>query len=136
MSDQGQRSVDRVTDRAVRSVVRLFNVEDTTWRQDMALVEALVKDLGVEYQNNKPGDTGVPAESLPCFHCCSAHCSLLGHPVRPVQPKVPEDGNKFEIDGVRVTYDEENEDQQLDVVSGDQDSFTGVIGCLGMDIVL
>ena len=96
VSDQGQRSVERLTDRAVRSVVRLFNIEDTTWRQDLARVEALVKDLGVESLTN---NSGVPADSLPCSHCCSAHCSLLGHPVRPVQIKVPRSATSLMLMG-------------------------------------
>ena len=35
----------QVTDRAVRSLVKLFNIEDSTWKDDMAEVEKVIKAL-------------------------------------------------------------------------------------------
>ena len=35
----------QITDRAVRSLVKLFNIEDSTWKDDMAEVEKVIKAL-------------------------------------------------------------------------------------------
>ena len=41
----------RNTDRAVRSLIKLFNLEDTTWLDDMREVELLVEALKNEDEN-------------------------------------------------------------------------------------
>ena len=44
-------NVPRVTDRAVRTLIKLFNIEDTTWLDDMSEIEKFIDDLkkGDEY---------------------------------------------------------------------------------------
>ena len=45
-------SFPRFTDRAARSLVKLMNIDDTCWRQDMDLVEKLIKELKDEEETH------------------------------------------------------------------------------------
>ena len=40
--------ISRYTDRAARSLIKLFNIDDTNWQEDMDLVEKLVKEVNDE----------------------------------------------------------------------------------------
>ena len=85
----------RITDRCVRSLVRLFNVEDNYWVDEMAKCEMLVKEL-----RRKAGDSKVEplkllkkpngeyeikskqatyCKSKKCKCCCVGHCKLIKH---------------------------------------------------------
>ena len=80
----------RFTDRAVRSLVRLFNIEDNYWVNDMAKCEELVK----EFQKKQPKEKVDPIKIVraadgqfkvrggeasvkkSCGCCCVSHCAL------------------------------------------------------------
>ena len=85
----------RLSDRAVRSLVRLFNIEDNYFISDMAEVEAMMFDLqkktDEEVQKveptklikNKDGTYRVKAKDevsgKSCGCCCLSHCRLSIH---------------------------------------------------------
>ena len=67
----------RYTDRAVRSLVRLFSIEDSYFIEDMAEVEKRMESL-----NNEDGTLAANivinlASEDKCGCCCKAHCSLM-----------------------------------------------------------
>ena len=75
--------------------MRLFNVMDGHWRQDMEQVERLLKELNVEAELEKVDDEEVVPDadhalvttmdpSL-CKCCCASHCSLSLHVSRGVK---------------------------------------------------
>ena len=84
----------RFTDRAVRSLVRLFNIEDTYFVSDMAEVEAMMFDLQKSREEvkkveptklikNKDGIYEVKKSAMntesSCGCCCISHCKLSVH---------------------------------------------------------
>ena len=81
----------RFTDRSVRTLVRLFNVEDGHWREDMEQVEKILKAKNIEVELEKTEESGTEAlygrkkssigDSDPslCRCCCEVHCSLSLH---------------------------------------------------------
>ena len=106
----------RFTDRAVRSVVRLFHVDDSTWKDDMSKVQQTLKECGInvfldaEDKNPTSGnvvlyndtcllaphskvDTSAPA-ALICGCCCAPHKRFCLHEGKPsimkVQRAMPE----------------------------------------------
>ena len=84
----------RYTDRAVRSLVRLFNVEDSYFMRDMAEVEKMMTKL---QENRTEGVTKIKPTKLVrkkdgsymikqavpknCKCCCLEHCKLSNHSV-------------------------------------------------------
>jgi hypothetical protein len=84
----------RLSDRAVRSLVRLFNVEDTYFIDDMSEFEKLMAELEKKSEKVDPvklvkGSDGLfkvkdpvanPVE-LSCGCCCASHCALNVHNV-------------------------------------------------------
>ena len=93
-SNHGE-NVFRFTERSVRSLVRLFNIEDDYFVQDIEKAEKLIASLekaaGVDQRvqslmlvRDKKGGYSVRdsfAPVKPCQCCCSAHCSLSSHSV-------------------------------------------------------
>ena len=49
----------RFTDRAARSIIKLFNIDDTTWQDDMNAVEVLIKAVQKEDEENEHVDTTI-----------------------------------------------------------------------------
>merc|ERR1719430_844511 len=47
----------RYTDRAARSLIKLFNIDDKSWQEDMDIVEKLIEDTKVEKKDSKKVDT-------------------------------------------------------------------------------
>ena len=45
------------TDRAARSLIKLFNIDDASWQEDMDIVEKLIEDTKVEKKDSKKVDT-------------------------------------------------------------------------------
>ena len=90
----------RSTDRAARSLIKLFNIEDTTWSQDLDLVDKLIKDIkgqgarprlnavsgpdfvrrqtGVQF-NSKAQSVRTKLNSCCKTCCCLSHCQLTPH---------------------------------------------------------
>ena len=82
----------RFTDRAVRSLVKLFSIEDSYYVHDMAKVEQLMMDLRKDevpkkvepkkLLRNKDGTYKIAgAVSTSCKCCCHGHCKLSVHSV-------------------------------------------------------
>ena len=99
----------RFTDRAVRSLVKLFNIDDSYYMQDMAKVEKLMTDLKTKevqkkvepkkLQQNKDGTYRVKgAVSKACKCCCHGHCKLSFHTVGGTLLGVSLDEKRSEVD--------------------------------------
>ena len=43
-------NVARYTDRAARSLIKLFNIDDANWQEDMDLVEKLIKEVNYKME--------------------------------------------------------------------------------------
>ena len=82
----------RFTDRAVRSLVRLFNIEDTYYMNDMAKVDKLITELRKDevprkvetstLQRNSDDTYKIKGSvSTVCGCCCTGHCKLNIHNV-------------------------------------------------------
>ena len=83
----------RFTDRAVRSLVRLFNIEDNYFISDMAKVEEMMSELSKSKEEvlkvkptklvrNEDGTYTVKVKAAivkRCKCCCSGHCKLYTH---------------------------------------------------------
>ena len=81
-------NVPRYSPRCVRSICRLFNIEDSYWVKDMAKSEELVKELQRKERKDKVKpikivktadgdfkvDDGVTSKRCNC--CCLGHCAL------------------------------------------------------------
>ena len=84
----------RYTDRAVRSLVRLFNIEDSYFMNDMAKVDKLIAELKsdevpvpskvapTKLQRNKDGTYKIKSSvATVCKCCCHSHCRFSIHNV-------------------------------------------------------
>ena len=80
-SNYGENVV-RFTDRSVRSLVRLFNVEDDYFVRDMESAEKLINELQRDQISDDDyrvdGQASI-ATVEPCQCCCSGHCSVSKH---------------------------------------------------------
>ena len=94
-------NVPRTTDRCVRSLVRLFNVEDAYFVRDLDLVEQLIKQMAekesdeerrvqpLRIMRDRSGNYTLNNASLNnsrmaaglCNCCCSGHCSMMSHDI-------------------------------------------------------
>ena len=99
----------RFTDRAVRSLVKLFSIDDSYYMHDMAKVEKLMADLKSKevqkkvepkkLQRNKDGTYRVKgAVSNACKCCCHGHCKLSVHTVGGTLLGVSLDDKRSEVD--------------------------------------
>ena len=99
----------RFTDRAVRSLVKLFSIDDSYFMHDMAKVEKLMTDLKTKevqkkvepkkLQRNKDGTYRVKeAVSNACKCCCHGHCKLSVHTVGGTLHGVSLDNKRSEKD--------------------------------------
>ena len=82
-------SAPRLTTRAVRSVVRLFNIDELDWRDEMNTIRKIVEDTHLDLAPNEMKDTP-PVHStdqtLTCSCCCASHhvfCSASSVPPLP-----------------------------------------------------
>ena len=67
----------RFTDRAVRSVVKLFSIEDSYFMNDMAKVEEMMAKL----KKDEVPRRVEPAKLQVCGCCCISHCWFSVHTV-------------------------------------------------------
>ena len=79
--------IPRYTTRAVRSLVRLFNVMDGHWRQDMEEVQKMLRQLDVQVVIEEQAEPELNCDHLVddtslCSCCCPSHCSLSLHTAR------------------------------------------------------
>ena len=135
----------RFTNRAIRKVVKLFNIEDGHWREDMEQVLKLLKELKIEASLESSTPT---SGNLSCECCCQSHCALSEH-VRKAAPLVNEE--YFEESATEINlevkqkgwdYNSDDEEDYLQdetsmmnpnsvMMSGD--SFMKLITSLGMN---
>ena len=99
-------SGSRTTDRCVRCLVRLFNVEDDYWVRDMEKVAEMIKEArGIETEDSgepvveplrvirsKSGNYSLLSDSSlnnsrmsagKCRCCCAGHCAMMSHDHEP-----------------------------------------------------
>ena len=99
----------RFTDRAVRSLVKLFSIDDSYFIQDMAKVEKLMANLRkdevtkkvepTKLQRNKDGTYRVQGTlSRTCKCCCHGHCKQSVHAVGGALRGVSLDDKQSEVD--------------------------------------
>ena len=104
-----KENVPRFTDRAVRSLVKLFSIDDSYFMQDMAKVEKLMANLRknevtkkvepTKLQRNKDGTYRVKGTlSMTCECCCHGHCKLSVHAVGGALRGVSLDDKQSEVD--------------------------------------
>ena len=80
------------TDRAVRSLVRLFNVDETSWAHDLDRIRSVCKATNLRIANDSLTPSDIPpTPSLSCGCCCTHHHELKPDPEMPMDP-FPEDG--------------------------------------------
>ena len=137
----------RFTDRAVRSLVKLFNVEDSYYIRDMAKVEKLMTELKkdevprrmepIKIQSNKDGTHTIKGSaSTVCKGCCCVgHCGLSVHNVGGALVGVSLDQKMTEVDvnfpniyegdffDSTESSDYENEHMKPSVLLGKRDAF-------------
>ena len=147
----------RYTERAIRSLVRLFNVMDGHWRFDMEKVAGMLKDLEVKVSVEKGHNSQVICDHIIitddptlCRCCCASHCALSLHVARGVKLVKETEFNLPEVDVMLATSQAHSEymvdtlhDYLLDETSilgpGDaysSDSFMGLITALNTDLKL
>ena len=102
--------VSRYTVRSVRSLVRLFNVMDGHWRQDMEEVQKMLAQLDVKVTLEEQagaelicdhlvdGSDNLVDDPTLCKCCCASHCSLSLHVARGVKLAKEKDFEPPEID--------------------------------------
>ena len=99
----------RFTDRAVRSLVKLFSIDDSYYMQDMAKVEKLLADLKKDEVPKKVEPTKLlrkqdvtnrvnGALSTACRCCCHGHCKLSEHTARGSLRGVSLDDKQSKVD--------------------------------------
>ena len=72
----------RFTDRAVRSLVKLFRIDDSYFMEDMAKVEKLMADLKSKEMPKNVEPTKIRgAVAMTCKCCCPGHCKFSIHSV-------------------------------------------------------
>ena len=150
----------RYTTRSVRTLVRLFNVEDGHWKDDMMEVEKLLvaknmkvvmlkSEVGGEViHDRKKSSVGDEDPSL-CKCCCQSHCSLSLHVSRGVNLVKQEMFEKPQVD-VDMEVSQPEKDYKVDILDdylteevtmcapGEvfaQDTFMGLITSLNMNFV-
>ena len=146
----------RYTTRAVRSLVRLFNVMDSHWRSDMDEVRRLLKEMNVHATVEGANEDDTTTEDVEakrrdstlCKCCCPSHCSLSLHvsrgvalvsqskfmePEIDVDIKVKQDGWDYKVDQLGDFIGEE-----ISLADADnnfsKDTIMGMMTALNMDL--
>ena len=152
--------VSRYTVRSVRSLVRLFNVMDGHWRQDMEEVQKMLAQLDVKVTLEEQagaelicdhlvdGSDNLVDDPTLCKCCCASHCSLSLHVARgvklakekdfeppeiDVQMKMPTDHLEYKLDQLCDYLGEESSilDPECEPVG---DCFMGLVTALNRDL--
>ena len=145
-------NVSRYTTRSVRTIVRLFNVLDSNWRDDMEEVRKMLKAKNIEVvieteESSEPGTVEVNVDANLCNCCCKSHCALSLHVSRGVSLVKQEKFVKPEVD-IEMNILQEGWDYKVDKLADfcqnettlanpgedfEQDSFMGLVTSLNMD---
>ena len=143
-------STARFIDRSIRKVVRLFNVDETSWHDDIEKVQAKLKENNVHVDL---WNVLVPASDEPvtsakdkretshssilnvCDCCCEAHCNFVIHCSRPVTLTPSVDPATEYVDTITTSYDDadDDEDTHLDCGVGSGDAFVARMTALNSD---
>ena len=76
------------TDRSVRSLVKLFNVDEGGWMEDMERIRKICEDTGLDLsvQPTPPAKPQRDPMGSTCKSCCFAfHATLCAHTSRPAR---------------------------------------------------
>ena len=145
-------NVSRYTTRSVRTIVRLFNVLDSNWRDDMEEVRKMLKAKNIEVvieteESSEPGTVEVNVDANLCNCCCKSHCALSLHVSRGIALVKQEKFVKPEVD-IEMNILQEGWDYKVDKLADfcqnettlanpgedfEQDSFMGLVTSLNMD---
>jgi hypothetical protein len=80
-----------ITDRAVRSLVRLFNVDELHWQEDMDRIQEVCKDTNLPLVPNYTEVDQAPLpDSLSCGCCCHPHHALNSTDATPMTSFPPD----------------------------------------------
>ena len=125
----------RLSDRAVRSLVRLFNIEDNYFISDMAEVEAMMFDLqkktdeerkkveSIKLIKSKYGNYRVKTKDeesrKSCGCCCLSHCKLSIHSLSGHLMGVSMAARVQELDAFDMSIYEYPHIYEKDLVDGD-----------------
>ena len=82
-------SMKRTTDRAARSLIKLFHIDDTDFNTELSKIEAVIEDLKNEESSEDQGNVSALGSKLAMWVkttkkackncCCSAHCNMESH---------------------------------------------------------
>jgi hypothetical protein len=138
------------TDRAIRSLVRLFNVDETPWQEDLDKVRRICDSTGLSLADPDIRSfvardhevVGIVPSSMDCQCCCLSHHGFCLEETRPTRFKMRnEEMMPGQVLCTSVPMgDYEVEDQFLDVAGDDdevvayQDGFLSAMLSLGCDM--
>ena len=133
----------RFTDRAVRSLVKLFSIDDSYFMHDMAKVEKLMEVLGKDEMPEKDDAYKTKgAVATACNCCCHGHCKFSAHTVGGALRGVSLDDKRREVDVCfpnvyerdflesTEVFDYESEHIKSSVMLDQQDGFYDVLMAL------
>ena len=108
----------RFTDRSIRSLVKLFNVEDGGWREDMEKIRKKLAVCGIAIFLDQASPTAVSSSAsnvncnLACGCCCPSHHSFSSHTGKNVALKAVYDGHMHTSTAINlpVNVTDENDD--------------------------
>ena len=137
----------RYTTRSVRTLVRLFNVEDSHWREDMAEVEKLLVARNIKVELGKVDQmerevlygrkkrSVCEGDPTLCRCCCASHCSLSLHVSRGDSLVKQEKFEKPQLE-VNVVTLQDGSDYKLDSIDDyltDEATMCPQSECFGKD---
>ena len=108
----------RFTDRSIRSLVKLFNVEDGGWREDMEKIRKKLAVCGIAIFLDQASPTAVSSSAsnvncnLACGCCCPSHHSFSSHTGKNVALKAVYDGHMITSTAINLPVNvmDENDD--------------------------
>ena len=146
--------VPRFTSRPVRTIVRLFNIMDSHWRNDMEEVRKMLKAKGIDVvvEDRESSENVISQVNLDdslCHCCCKSHCALSLHVSRGVALVKQEKFENPEVD-IDIKFKQEGWDYKVDKIEDfcqdessiaypgedfEGDSFMGMVTSVNMDFL-
>ena len=141
-------NVKRTTDRAARSLIKLFHIDDQSWYQEMTGVERILDNLKSEMNDSTLSDGSntslgvklavwVKSAKNKCKNCCcNAHCLFDDHNKSAKTPDV-----QFSVPDVEFQFTDRSEftaDEMFatDSVVTSSDGLTALVSCSYLDLEL
>ena len=146
-------NVKRTTDRAARSLIRLFHIDDQNWAKDMAEAEKVLELLqndshqvscSICVADSDSSRLGVKLKSWLVTHkpgcrscCCNSHCKLESHSKAAVVPGISLCAPKACYDALDLSWIDELDYEEMLVEkahSSCHDGLTGLIVQTKLDL--